>query len=159
MIVPTYQLHLASISCAYYRTSYNFWQRLCAFPHYASMIRQIEICDDMDFEYLFDCRRRAHYGGQRIGEDFSELSSEFPVPPALVDVGYGKLLSQSFSYMDGLVSMFVYLRESSYEYDCYLPHWSKKVSNTLKTLQIHYETMELPSDFTPPQFGLSVRNI
>lgn len=46
LIISTHHvhLHLTSVSCDS-ETSLKFWQKICVAPYYASMIRQLELCD------------------------------------------------------------------------------------------------------------------
>lgn len=66
MIIPTYHLHFANISCSLLCTPAAFWEKLSNSPRLCSMIRQLELCGN-GLYHSDSCMKQP---GLRIDEGF-----------------------------------------------------------------------------------------
>lgn len=137
MIIETHHLHLTNISCDP-ESPPEFWQKLSVTPHYASMIRHLELCNRLAFKHSLSWRRQ--FRGRRIDRKFAGnlVSDSFSLVSVAFDLQ--EFFFKSLDYMDGL--KFVSIRKEDKEesikgYDC-LRHISKNFSNSLEVLHIHH---------------------
>lgn len=145
MIILTRQLDLtsSSISCSEFETPPMFWQKLCASPHYAAMIRRLELRDNYDYSGP----RPLH--GQLVDEEFTRNLGSNPSPAILGPFCPRDLLLESLNYMDGLKSISILKADKGFcteELDCLL-HMSKNFSNSLETLHIVYDHLGVLGNF------------
>lgn len=144
VIIVTHHLHLTNIICCDSNTPLEFWQKLCTSPHYASMIRHLEL-RDLFFQYS-----QLHFYGQKVDVKFAQdLASGSQVSPVSAALSPQDLILKSLDYMDGLKYIGIHKggREVLTKVYNYLRHVSKYFSNTLEFLHVTYS--QLASRFIP----------
>lgn len=120
MIIVTRHLHLTRTNCSDPDTPLRFWRTLYSKPHYASMIRRLELRSSSCYNWYKPC-------GRMVDAKFADdLISCSPLPdsPSLVP---REFILKSLDYMDGLKGFGINNGgiEKSIQVCDYLPHLSK----------------------------------